>query len=222
MEHHFILRFSKGFRENVNLHESKIERLDNDRVKLFYKNKSFPGIVVPLPCVVESQKTLDNKQFYKVCDVSTLIVIYPDDQIDLDKERQLLSLSGLTPPMKFVKSRRFAKKNVAIQEVEEIEKKVQELLERDRQSSKVEIVEEEEEDVDEISNIAAEIESNIEIKPAVEEKIEESPEILELRKQIVSQERRVEEALNPILKQRFQKALDEMKSRLQELTGPKK
>lgn len=217
MEHHFILRFAKGFKENINIYESKIERLDNDKVKLIYKNKTYPGLVVPLPCIVESQKTLDNKQFYKVCDVSTLVVIYPDEEIN-ENEKKILQLSGLTPPLKFVKARRFKKKNVKIQEVEEIEQKVQELLDRDRKATRVEIVSE---DVDlDVENIAAELESNIEVVKDVEVVVEEkgeSQEILDLKKQIEEQQKKVDDALNPILKQRFQNVLNELKKKLEAL-----
>ncbi|EOB13757.1 Transcription initiation factor TFIID subunit 7 [Nosema bombycis CQ1] len=227
MEHHFILRFSKDFLDPINLHESKIERIDNDKLKLIYKDKIYPGISIQLPCVVESQKTLDSKQFYKICDVSTLIVIYPNENYDFEDEKRKLSISGLSPPLKFVKGRRFKKKSVKYQDLEEIESKVQEILERDKKANKIEIIKEE--NSDEISNLIVEIEEGVskgdakgedkdrgDAKDKDNEDIKENETILNIKNQIKEQEKRVEDALNPILKQRFQNVLNDLKKKLEE------
>lgn len=221
MEQHFILRLIGELQNSVDIYESKFEKLNENLINMIYKNHTYPGIIVKLPCIIESQKTLDKKQYYKICDISTLIVIYPNSNYDFDKERKILELSGLTAPLKYVKARRFRKNHSGkAQMISEIEQQVNKLIEKDKKAFKVEIVGEEKEISDtEISDIAAELEDNFKTEEEKEEKItefQETSEITNLRNEIEKQEKLVENALNPILKQRFASKLENLKNKLEE------
>jgi len=40
-----------------------------------WENEDYTAKLVDLPCIIESQKTLDRKQFYKIADISQVIII---------------------------------------------------------------------------------------------------------------------------------------------------
>lgn len=222
MEQHFILRLIGELQNSVDIFESKFEKLNEKSINMIYKNHTYPGIIVKLPCIIESQKTLDKKQYYKICDISTLIVIYPNSNYDFDKERKILELSGLSAPLKYVKARRFRKNhNGKAQMISEIEHQVNKLIEKDKKAYKTEIVGEDKDVSDtEISDIAAELEDNFEFnetKIKKEEQIEENTEIISLKNEIEKQEKLVENALNPILKQRFFNKLEILQKKLEDI-----
>lgn len=225
MEQHFILRLKDGLKKVINLTESTLESIDSERVQLVHNNKKYPGIIIKLPCIIDTHKTLDKKQYYKVCDVSTLIVIYPNYDYDFERERRILEISGLSAPLKYVKMRRF-KKNVTgkIHLINEIEQKVNELLEKDKRAKKVEIEGDVQEKVDDdILDIVAEIESNLEPSKINIKNLEtanvhfDTPEIIELKKEIEQQENLVKNALNSILQQRFKVKLEALQKKLEDL-----
>lgn len=238
MERQFILRLHETIKHVVDLKSSTLDICNDKSVVLMHNGKRYPGIVVRLPCIVESQKTMDSRQHYKVADISTLVVVYPHDDFDFDKEREMHELSGLSPPLKYVKARRFRKKNSKVEYVEEIERKVNELLEKDMKAISVEVVtKEEKEDSDDLDILAAEIENKLadhgemhqeEVQacpPETEEKKEEKPrneELEKLEKSIEEKRKQMENALNPILQKRFEsqlgalmKELEDMKRRLE-------
>lgn len=242
MEQQFILRLHETIKHVIDLNEATIDIIDGRTVTLTYKNKKYPGIIVKLPCIVESQKTVDDKQYYKVSDISTLIVIYPDGDFDFETEKEMHELSGLSAPLKYVKSRRFRKRNSKVEYVEEIEKKVNELLEKDLRARSVEIMARDEKDLsDELDVLAAEIENKLaenvgtsldkgtitiehEIedasKPMEElEKIERprDGEIDSLEKNIEEKRKQMENALNPILQKRFESQLNALVKELEDL-----
>jgi transcription initiation factor TFIID subunit 7 len=73
-----------------------------------------------LPCVIESHKTFDRKLFFKVTDICQMLVVSeptpPDAPPELDPERRMAQRdnkwpSGLTPPLKYVRMRRFRKRS---------------------------------------------------------------------------------------------------------------
>ncbi|CAD26571.1 hypothetical protein [Encephalitozoon cuniculi GB-M1] len=233
MEQQFILRLHESIKHVVDLGNSTIDICDDRSVVLTHNNKKYPGIVVRLPCIVESQKTMDSRQHYKVADISTLVVVYPDDSFDFDKEREMYELSGLSPPLKYVKARRFRKKSSKIEYVEEIEKKVNDLLEKDMKARSVEVVaKEEKETSDDLDVLAAEIENKlvdnaeahkeeVQSRPdEIGEKKEEQPrneEIERLEKGIEEKRRQMESALNPILQKRFESQLNVLLKELEDV-----
>lgn len=79
-----------------------------------------PARLVNLPTIVETHKTLDGGAYYKCGDVAQLLLVYRDDaELERDRARTKKACAGeawrsfhpdgLTPPLKAVVSRRFAK-----------------------------------------------------------------------------------------------------------------
>ncbi len=101
--------------------------------------------LVDLPSIIESQKTLDNKQFYKVADICQMIVLErvgPDESTQAKLSSLPTSLeaslypSGITPPLHLCRIRRFQKR-VNRRTVESIEKEVARLLQDDAAAKEV-------------------------------------------------------------------------------------
>ncbi|ADM11502.1 TATA-binding protein-associated factor [Encephalitozoon intestinalis ATCC 50506] len=235
MEQQFILRLHESIKNEVDLKNSTLEVCNEKSVVLSYGGQKYPGIIVRLPCIVESQKTMDNRQHYKVADISTLVVVYPHGDFDFEREREIHELSGLCPPLKYAKARRFRKKNSKIEYVEEIEKKVGELLEKDMRARLVEVItKEEKETSDDLDMLAAEIEKKLvdysearseeskipfaETKHEKEEK-PKNQELERLEKSVEEKRKQMESALNPILQKRFELQLEVL---LKELEAMKK
>lgn len=72
--------------------------------------------LVDLPCIIESHKTFDNKQFYKIADISQMLVVEgpapepsapPPPPLHHD---EYTWPHGLTPPLYNVRKRRFRKR----------------------------------------------------------------------------------------------------------------
>lgn len=261
MEKQFILRLPETLR-NINHKDCKLVKTTPREVSFLVGDKSYPGIICKLPTIVESQKIVDNK-LYKIADISTLVVIYPDRQFNLEEEIFKHESSGVTPPMFYAKERRFAKTIVRTEEVEKIEKKVAELLKADSQAKKVEILTDGmEKDNMDIDVLAAEIENELEYgrqpgkkqfnesdralstseltteknlmvdnpQKGVDELIKEEnesmnvkdPGLLELEEKIKEKKEQFEKAVNPILKKRFEQALETLKAELMERMKKKK
>lgn len=104
-----------------------------------FEGRKYDVALVDLPTVIESQKTLDKKQFYKVADISQMILVDPtsgsEPFIPQSNGRHETTdpynfSHGLTPPLKHVRQRRFRKK-LSKRAIEEVEKEVERLLEVD-------------------------------------------------------------------------------------------
>lgn len=94
----------------------------------------------------------------------------------MNAEISKIENSGITPPMGCVRERRYKPNSVRTEIVEEIEKKVSELLKEDARAIKVEIVDEETDSKD-IDDFAAEIENEL---PALSTKVPTSFDIVNL------------------------------------------
>lgn len=109
------------------------------------KKNSFSVKLVDLPCIIESQKTLDRKQFYKVCDISQMIVVGEIEEIDFSAPvdtvgvEELMENSGITPPMKYCRTRRF-RRRIHRRTFESIEREVARLIQEDSKAIKVETI----------------------------------------------------------------------------------
>lgn len=160
MEQQFILRLPDKLK-NVDPKDCKLNRTGQKEVVFYHKDKDYKGIICRMPTIVESQKEINGK-IYKIADISTLVVIY-DTDFNVEDEVRKAELSGLTPPTKFIKERRFSKVSVVrSDEIEKIEKKVAELLKEDVNAMKVEILSNDKDSSDaDLDMIAAEIESNV-------------------------------------------------------------
>lgn len=79
--------------------------------------QEMPAKLVDLPCIVETLKTFDKKNFYKVADVSQMLLCGPEalepaETSDLSgkkAERKWQSCHGVTAPLKNVRKKRFRK-----------------------------------------------------------------------------------------------------------------
>lgn len=63
-------------------------RIDSRRAVFHIGNNTYSAKLVDLPCIIESQKTLDNKQMFKVADICQVMsflhytIMYPDPHAD--------------------------------------------------------------------------------------------------------------------------------------------
>lgn len=91
--------------------------LDSRRAVFHIGNSTYSSKLVDLPCVIEAQKTLDNKQMFKVADICQMLVvedkIESEDSLSHSKAFRIDDFiwpHGLTPPLKHVRKRRFRKR----------------------------------------------------------------------------------------------------------------
>lgn len=147
IEEHMIFRVPEGDMCN-RLHELvkkreipedvKIHFKDNRKGYFVFEGRKYDVQLVDLPTIIESQKTLDKKQFYKVADISQMLLVDPTSgsepfipQTNSRLETDPYSFPhGLTPPLKHVRQRRFRKK-LSKRAIEEVEREVERLLEID-------------------------------------------------------------------------------------------
>ncbi|KAF8163461.1 TAFII55 protein conserved region-domain-containing protein [Crassisporium funariophilum] len=116
---------------------------DSRRAVFHVANSHYSAKLVDLPCIIESQKTLDNKQMFKVADICQMLVvdhkISSEDQ--MKKERgfnidEFIWPHGLTPPLHHVRKRRF-RKRVNRRTIESVEQEVERLLDEDSLAAEV-------------------------------------------------------------------------------------
>ena len=170
IERHLVLRLpdtiSSQVREDIkdkNFEDIKMEWL-NDRQGIFiYKTIAYIFKLVDLPCILEAQKTVDRKQFYKSGDISQMLLVedtpinQKNEPINMDEIRESLPQlerkdyiypHGITPPLYNVRQNRFRKRTPK-HEIETIEEQVKKLLERDNEADdvKYEIVQDEDDEM---------------------------------------------------------------------------
>ncbi|KAF8557307.1 hypothetical protein OG21DRAFT_1407285 [Imleria badia] len=106
-------------------------------------NSLYSFKLVDLPCVIEAQKTLDNKQMFKVADICQMLVI--GDRIQNEEAvtanrnvniDEFIWPHGITPPLHHVRKRRF-RKRVNKRMIESVEEEVERLLAADNVASEV-------------------------------------------------------------------------------------
>lgn len=152
-EHLMLLRLPEKYAKVVhkavdkgNLRERLLVDLKDDCRNALVKvdDEILIGKIVDLPCVVECQKTIDNKIFYKSGDICQMLLVSEEP---LDKEaakqnqlqrKEKLDLKkfiyphGITPPLKNVRKKRFRKTAPKkIIDDPEVEKEVRRLLKAD-------------------------------------------------------------------------------------------
>ncbi|EJD03204.1 uncharacterized protein FOMMEDRAFT_20372 [Fomitiporia mediterranea MF3/22] len=154
-EEQFILRFPPGedlekLRKMVSARETSndvwIKFKDSRRAVFHIGNNLYTAKLVDLPCIIESQKTLDNKQMFKVSDICQMLVV--DDKIDSEDavaNQKGFNLDdfiwphGITPPLHHVRKRRF-RKRINRRTIETVEQEVERLLEEDAKANQIEYV----------------------------------------------------------------------------------
>lgn len=154
LEQQFIMRLPPGpamalrqelKNESVYLKDKLFIELQSDlrRGAVRYGNDYIPVKMVDLPCVIECQKTVDMKTFYKTADICQMLIHTTEDDIALDenegpankkkdKDKKFVWNHGITPPLKNVRKRRFRKTlKKKYMEQPDIEKEVKRLFRTD-------------------------------------------------------------------------------------------
>jgi transcription initiation factor TFIID subunit 7 len=110
------------------------------RTVVSIKGRLYAATMVDLPCVVESMKSWNKKDWVKTADICQMLLVL--GQVKDDEEAKKFPLPreidpethqyahGLTPPMHWVRKRRF-RPRTNYKRIEEIERAVEELLARD-------------------------------------------------------------------------------------------
>ncbi|KAJ7510072.1 TAFII55 protein conserved region-domain-containing protein [Mycena galericulata] len=115
---------------------------DSRRAVFHIGNSTYSSKLVDLPCIIESQKTLDNKQMFKVADICQMLVV--ENRIENDEPlghknfniEEFIWPHGITPPLHHVRKRRF-RKRVNRRTIESVEQAVERLLDEDSLASEV-------------------------------------------------------------------------------------
>ncbi|KAJ7591516.1 TAFII55 protein conserved region-domain-containing protein [Mycena floridula] len=115
---------------------------DSRRAVFHIGNNLYSAKLVDLPCIIESQKTLDNKQMFKVADICQMLVV--EKRIENDEPASNKNFNfdefiwphGLTPPLHHVRKRRF-RKRINKRTIESVEQEVERLLDEDSLATEV-------------------------------------------------------------------------------------
>ncbi|KAH9952050.1 TAFII55 protein conserved region-domain-containing protein [Amylocystis lapponica] len=110
---------------------------DSRRAVFHVGQNTYSSKLVDLPCIIESQKTIDNKQMFKVADICQMLVVGDrvDNEDSLTSHKsfnidEFIWPHGITPPLHHVRKRRF-RKRVNRRTIETVEQEVERLLEED-------------------------------------------------------------------------------------------
>ncbi|GBE82191.1 TAFII55 protein conserved region-domain-containing protein [Sparassis latifolia] len=116
---------------------------DSRRAVFHIGTNTYSAKLVDLPCIVEAQKTLDNKQMFKVADICQMLVVQDrienEDALTNQKSfniDEFIWPHGITPPLHHVRKRRF-RKRVNRRTIETVEQEVERLLEEDALAGEV-------------------------------------------------------------------------------------
>ncbi|EPQ58340.1 hypothetical protein GLOTRDRAFT_110145 [Gloeophyllum trabeum ATCC 11539] len=151
-EEQFVLRMPPGddcerLRKMVSTREVEndvwFKFKDARRAVFHIGNNLYSAKLVDLPCIIESQKTLDNKQMFKVADICQMLVVEGkvDNEEAVSSQKnfnidEFIWPHGITPPLHWVRKRRF-RKRVNRRTIESVEEQVERLLEADAAASQV-------------------------------------------------------------------------------------
>ena len=112
------------------------------RAVLTVQQRKYAAAMVDLPCIIEGMKSWDKKGWIKSADICQMLLVL--GRIQSDEEAQTVQLPsdvnpktfqyahGITPPMRWVRKRRFARTNrTQVSDIEAVERKVNQLLQED-------------------------------------------------------------------------------------------
>jgi transcription initiation factor TFIID subunit 7 len=100
----------------------------------------YAASLLDLPCLIEGMKSWDKRGFYKTADICQILLVL--GRVKDEEEAKTMPLSsevdeknwqfphGLTPPMHYVRKRRF-RKRINIRTIERVENDVEELFKKD-------------------------------------------------------------------------------------------
>lgn len=129
--------------------EVEVKFKDSRRALFKMGEKQFSSKLVDLPAIIESHKTLDNKQLFKIADISQMLLVTHQirEEVEITREDGRDKVEGLTddfiydhgitPPMKWARKRRF-RKRIHKRTIETVEKEVERLLAEDERAENVE------------------------------------------------------------------------------------
>lgn len=116
-------------------------RPDGRRAVVKIQGRQYAACLVDLPCVIEGMKSWDRRGWWKSADICQMLLIlgsvdsedaaleYPLPMRDLD-EKTWQYAHGLTPPMRWVRRRRF-RKRISNRTIEAVEEEVERLCKAD-------------------------------------------------------------------------------------------
>ncbi|KAI5809627.1 TAFII55 protein conserved region-domain-containing protein [Peziza echinospora] len=150
IEEQFILRMKPGPDCDYLRHVIEMKQLDqntdvwmkfkdNRKAVVSVRGNLYSALLVDLPCIVESSKTLDKKAIFKTADICQMLLV--GDRIPYEdaihsihhKPTDLIYPHGLTPPLQYVRKRRF-RKRVSNRTIEAVETEVDRLLAADNEA----------------------------------------------------------------------------------------
>ena len=107
------------------------------------RERQYAATLVDLPCIIEGMKSWDKRMFFKSVDITQMLLVlgpvqneqealeYPlPRDVDVLDDKTYQYAHGITPPMKYVRKRRF-RKRVSARTIEQAEKEVANLLAQD-------------------------------------------------------------------------------------------
>ncbi|CAG8564588.1 4889_t:CDS:2 [Paraglomus brasilianum] len=154
VEEQFILRLQIPEEDREKFREQVRSRHYVDDIAILFKDprhaifkfndQKYSARLVDLPCIIESQKTFNNKQFYKIADICQMLVVeWPiEGESQLNEYKSSVNMEdfiwpdGLAPPLRNVRRRRF-RKRLSNRAIEEVEREVERLLRADAQAERV-------------------------------------------------------------------------------------
>ncbi|KAJ9195590.1 hypothetical protein DTO164E3_6666 [Paecilomyces variotii] len=158
LEEQFILRMLPGedceyLRQAIN--ERRFDRAEfsfkpltreGRRAILRIRDKQYAATLVDLPCIIEGMKSWDKRGWYKSADICQMLLVlgpvsnekealeYPlPKDVGVVDERTYQYPHGLTPPLKWVRKRRF-RERISTRTIEQVEKEVADLIAKDEAS----------------------------------------------------------------------------------------
>lgn len=158
IEEQFVLRMIPGedceyIRQAIN--ERRFDRAEfsfkpltreGRRAILRIRDKQYAATLVDLPCIIEGMKSWDKRGWYKSADICQMLLVlgpvsnekeaaeYPlPKDVDIVDERTYQYPHGLTPPLKWVRRRRF-RERISTRTIEQVEKEVADLIAKDETS----------------------------------------------------------------------------------------
>ena len=115
------------------------------RAVLTIRGHHYAACLVDLPCVIEGMKSWDRRGWWKSADICQMLLVL--GQVTREEEAESFQLPGkeldkvtwqyahgLTPPMRWVRKRRF-RKRVSNRTIEAVEEEVEKLLQADEESA---------------------------------------------------------------------------------------
>jgi transcription initiation factor TFIID subunit 7 len=116
---------------------------DARRSMITIRGKSYAAMMVDLPCIVEAHKSWDKRSFYKVADIHQMLLVLGPVKNDEEAKNYPMPADvdplnfqfahGITPPMHYVRKRRF-RKRVSHRTIEAVEEEVNRLMALERET----------------------------------------------------------------------------------------